>query len=151
MARHRRLNVHEKQDKLHGVQNTKRKGSGRPRKHHGRPRGAKNNPRTYTNAQLHECLNMDIDRDRNSVTHQYKSRRQLARAFGIPESTIRDLRRKIAKHIPIKGKLLGVTGQRHLTDTEEIILLNLIHDSQERGVCVTRINIKQMLMDFLYY
>ena len=93
---------------------------------------------------------MDIDRERNPNT-LYKSRRELAKAYEIPESTIRALWRKLAKNLPIKSKALGETGQRHLTDTEELILLNLIYDAQERGVCVTRINIKQMLMDFLYY
>ena len=143
--------VQYREDPLHGVQK-KRKGR-RKNKPRGRPRGAKNKneERTYTNAQLLECIAMDIDREKNPRNQQYKSWREQCRAMGVPEATVRLNRKKIKLKVPIITNTLSLTGQRLLAEAEEKILVNVILDAQERGVCVTRINIKQMVMDFLMY
>ena len=44
-----------------------------------------------------------------------------------------------------------MTGQRLLTDAEEDILVNVILDAQERGVCITKNNIIHMVSDFLTF
>ena len=88
---------------------------------------------------------------RDPKSHQYKSRRKLCEALKVPESTVRLQLRKFKHQIPIRTKALGMTGQRLLTDAEEDILVNVILDAQERGVCITKSNIIHMVSDFLHF
>ena len=133
---------------LHGVQ------KGRPKKKaNGRPAGAKNKiqERQYTDEELQFAVNMDIDRLKNPGNHQYSSRREMCDALKISESTIRLQLKKIKEKLPILNKALGLTGQRLLTNAEESILVNVILDGQEQGVCITKTNILHMVSDFITF
>ena len=80
---------------------------------------------------------MDLDWLKDPKIHLYPSRRGISKALGIPESTVRAQVRKIKHKIPIRSKAMGMTGKRLLTNSKEIILVNVILDAQELGVCIT--------------